>query len=118
MAAEIEYYASDGITLITDKEWATMLAGTTTDPVKFYFKNIDVRTWLSVEVGIAAVGDNDGDEIVQIGATSGSLGTAPFNVGNVAPDAMVEFWQKLVPPGAMANAGNPRLWDISITETG
>jgi len=118
MAGEIEFYDSDGTTLITDETWATMLAGTSTSGKKFYFKNIDVRTWLGVAVSIVPVAENDGSDIVQISAAGSSWGTAPFSVGNVAPAAMVEFWQKLVTTGDMANAGNPRLWDIGITETG
>ena len=116
--AEIEFYESDGITLITDETWDTLLAGTTSAGRKFYFKNTDVRTWRTVQLSIVPVADNDGYTIVEISADGSSWATTPFTVGDVAPSDLVEFHQRLVTTGGMPNAGNPRLWDIGILETG
>jgi hypothetical protein len=107
MAAELVWYASDGVTLLPRLEFGTIMPG------KSYFElhgsylrallRNDGDLTTNVTVAIAGIGDNDADTYLRLATGVGSPGTfypqaSPIVVGSMPPASEAAFWIDVVVP--------------------
>src|SRR5215510_5495988 len=79
MAANVKHLSSDGATQISSFVFPDVVAGKNSAAVKFAFESISDRVLDDVQLGIAAVGQNDGANQLRIALDTTSL-SHPYGV--------------------------------------
>jgi hypothetical protein len=116
MPATLRFLDTDGTTVITTEDLASILSPGSSSNKKLYVENSGDQTAQSVTVENEAVGTNDGVDYALLAAdvagSPGAFSTSPVSLGDIAAAAKVAFWAKVTLVAGLSAEGNTREYKI------
>lgn len=116
MSAQLEFFDSDGSTIITTYNLGSVATPGSSTNKKFFVDNFGDQTAQSLTVSLEAVGTNDGDDYALLatdsGGSPGSFGVGPISLGNLSASTSIAFWTRVTLPSGITPDGNPRRYNL------
>jgi|SRR5579872_880617 len=116
MSASLQFFDSDGVTVVTTVSLGNIPTPGTSAPRKLFLNNAGNQTAQNATVAIEAIGTNDGSTYAQtapdVSGSPGTFGTSTLNLGNIAVSASVPFWVQSVLISGLTADGNPRRYTL------
>lgn len=119
MSAQLQFFASDGATVITTTSLGNVATPGTSTQVKLFINNFGDQTAQNTTVALQQIGTNDGFTYGQIApdvsGSPGVFGNATLNLGSIAAGSKVPFWVESVLISGLTADGNARRFNLLAT---
>jgi hypothetical protein len=116
MSASIRFLDSDGVTVITTEDLASILTPGSSSNHQLYVENVGDQIAQSVSVTNEAVGTNDGVDYAllapDVAGSPGAFATSAVSLGDIAAGAKQAFWAKATLVAGLSAEGNTREYKI------
>ena len=116
MSAALQYFAADGVTVVTTVSIGNIPTPGTATPQKLFLNNFGNQTAQNATVALEAIGTNDGSVYAQtapdVAGSPGTFGNSTLNLGNVAVSGSTPFWVRASLISGLTADSNPRRFSL------